>query len=152
MSKSSPMTSHSKPVEACDSLLLFRLDGHGLNLFVAPRLEQSLGVVLVGLVAGEITVRHVRRNEEDLVAEARNRPCPEVCHAAGFEEHRSWSRLCDPGGQLAAREAVALSYLSGDLRHQDLKNILRQVDCDHGRIHLGSSCIWNSLQGAILAL
>ena len=63
------------------------LNGHRKNLLVPVSLEQSFGVRAVVLAPASIRPYEVRWEQDDVVSQPSQRPCPEVSRATGFEKH-----------------------------------------------------------------
>ena len=74
-------------MERGEGVLAHGLDGHRKNLLVPVSLEQSFGVRAVVLAPASIRPYEVRWEQDDVVSQPSQRPCPEVSRAAGFEKH-----------------------------------------------------------------
>ena len=60
---------------------------NGKKLLVPVGLEQRLRVGTVVLAPASIRPHEVRWEQDDVVSQPSQRPCPEVSRAAGFEKH-----------------------------------------------------------------
>ena len=74
-------------MERGEGVLPHGLDVHRKNLLVPVSLEQSLGVRAIVLAPASIRPYEVRWEQDDVVSQPSQRPCPEVSRAAGFEKH-----------------------------------------------------------------
>ena len=74
-------------MERGEGVLAHGLDGHRKNLLVPVSLEQSFGVRAVVLAPASIRPYEVRWEQDDVVSQPSQRPCPEVSRAAGLEKH-----------------------------------------------------------------
>lgn len=78
----------TEAVQTGERLLVDRLDGHGTEIFVAVRLEQSLGVGSVRLVASAVGTDILGRQQDRLVAQLPQRAGPVVGRARGLQQDR----------------------------------------------------------------
>ena len=74
-------------MERGEGVLVHGLDGYGKKLLVPVGLEQRLRVGAVVLAPASIGPHEVRWEQDDVVSQPSERPCPEVSRAAGFEKH-----------------------------------------------------------------
>ena len=116
-----------------------RLDGHRKNLLVPVSLEQSFGVRAVVLAPASIRPYEVRWEQDDVVSQPSQRPCPEVSRAAGFEKHGGSALFRKKRHQLGSTHTELLGHLPRFARDGNLEDVLCKTHSDRRIFHSDSS-------------
>ena len=111
-------------------VLVHGLDGHGKNLLVPVGLEQRFGVGAVVLAPASIGPHEVRWEQDDVVSQPSERPCPEVSRAAGFEKHGGSALFGKKRYQLGSTHTELLGHLPRFSRDGNLEDVLCKIHSD----------------------
>ena len=106
------------------------LNGHRKNLLVQVSLEQSFGVRAVVLAPASIRPYEVRWEQDDVVSQPSQRPCPEVSRAAGFEKHGGSALFRKKRHQLGSTHTELLGHLPRFARDGNLEDVLCKTHSD----------------------
>ena len=131
-------------MEGGEALLVVRLDGDGLDVFVAEGFKESFGIGFVGLVPVPVPANTMRRKQDHRVTQALEKATPVVGGAAGFEQNASGLLLDHESLELCAREPVVLGNLAWVVGDGELKDGLGKIDGD-GMLHGDSSLLWPAI-------
>ncbi len=126
-------------MERGEGVLAHGLDGHRKNLLVPVSLEQSLGVRAVVLAPASIRPYEVRWEQDDVVSQPSQRPCPEVSRAAGFEKHGGSTLFRKKRHQLGSTHTELLGHLPRFARDGNLEDVLCKTHSDRRIFHSDSS-------------
>ena len=114
-------------------------DGHRKNLLVPVSLEQSFGVRAVVLAPASIRPYEVRWEQDDVVSQPSQRPCPEVSRDAGFEKHGGSALFRKKRHQLGSTHTELLGHLPRFARDGNLEDVLCKTHSDRRIFHSDSS-------------
>ena len=122
------------------------LDGDGVDLFVAVGLEHAVRVVAVGLVAADVGLDGVRREQHRRVPKGLHAASPEVSGAASLHNDGGLRELGEEVGELGAGEPPVLRDLARVMRDRHLEDGLCEISRDESIVLHGmdSFCLPDS--------
>ena len=126
-------------MERGEGVLAHGLDGHRKNLLVPVSLEQSFGVRAVVLAPASIRPYEVRWEQDDVVSQPSQRPCPKVSRAAGFEKHGGSALFRKKRHQLGSTHTELLGHFPRFARDGNLKDVLCNIHSDRRIFNSDSS-------------
>lgn len=113
-----------------EGMLIGRLDGYGLDVFVTKGLKHTLGVTAIGFVSDDVGADGVRREEDDGVTEGLELAGPVVSGTAGLEDDGSGMTLGEEAFEFGPRKTMVFVDVAGGMRDGDFKDGLSEVHGD----------------------
>src|ERR1039458_4992950 len=121
------------------ALLLDRLDSDEPHGWGPDCFADRLGVGGIVLVALDVGLHILRRNQTNLVAELRQFTRPIMCRGAGFHADEAWRQSFEERNYLAAAKFLSDDDLLGSVNAVNLEHVLGDIQTDRGDLHVEGS-------------
>ena len=128
----------AEPVKGCESMLIGRLNGNRLNIFVSEGFEDALGVGAVGFIANDVGSDGMRGEKDGRMAERLELAGPEMGGATGFEDDRCGLSFGEESFESGPGEPMMFANPTGVIGDGDFEYGFSEINGDSGvRVHVG---------------
>lgn len=128
-------------MKGLNRLLRFARDGHKPHPRLLPGAADGACIHGITLVRLHPRLHILWGNQPHLMAKFFQRARPIMGPAAGFHPHHGAGAVGKPGQHLFPSQLPAFYHLPRLVLHVHFKHILRNVDPNHGTLHLDSSFV-----------
>jgi hypothetical protein len=121
-----------------DALLLARLDWHEPHVGSADRLADRLGVSRVGLVALDVGLHVLRRDQTYFVTKTDKLPRPVMSARTRLHAHQAVGLFCEEGEEFAASQFAPKHSVPGCINAVNLEDRLCEIEANRDNGHDGA--------------
>jgi hypothetical protein len=126
------------PVQHQDALLLARLDRNEPHVRSADCLADGLGVGCIGLVALDVGLHVLRRDQAYFVTKPHKLPCPVVSTRTCFHAHQAGRQFGEEADELSTSQLAPKHGMTRRINAVDLEDRLCKIKADRDNGHSGA--------------